>query len=55
LRQVLAGYADQRPAAASVAAVATVVLTSPVPEPVGGRIRRGPILRGLINEYETAA
>jgi len=28
---------------------------SPVPEPVGGRIRRGPILCGLINEYETAA
>jgi transposase InsO family protein len=29
--------------------------TSPVPEPVRGRIRRGPILGGLINEYETAA
>jgi putative transposase len=29
--------------------------TSPVPEPVYGRIRRRPILGGLINEYETAA
>jgi putative transposase len=29
--------------------------TSPVPEPVDGRIRRRPILGGLINEYETAA
>ena len=29
--------------------------TSPVPEPVHGRIRRRPILGGLINEYETAA
>jgi putative transposase len=29
--------------------------TSPVPEPVRGRIRRRPILGGLINEYETAA
>jgi putative transposase len=30
-------------------------LTSPVPEPVRGRIRRRPILGGLLNEYETAA
>jgi putative transposase len=27
----------------------------PVPEPTYGRIRRLPILGGLINEYETAA
>ena len=26
-----------------------------VPEPIRGRIRRGPILGGLINEYEPAA
>ena len=29
--------------------------TSPVPEPSHGRIRRRPILGGLLNEYETAA
>jgi putative transposase len=29
--------------------------TSPVPEPVDGRIRRRPILGGLLNEYGTAA
>jgi putative transposase len=29
--------------------------TSPVPEPVHGRIPRRPILGGLLNEYETAA
>ena len=29
--------------------------TSPAPEPVRGKIRQRPILRGLINEYETAA
>src|SRR3954465_3909242 len=29
--------------------------TSPVPEPIHGRIRRRPILGGLINEYEVAA
>jgi putative transposase len=29
--------------------------TSPVPSPVDGRIRRRPILGGLINEYEAAA
>jgi hypothetical protein len=29
--------------------------TSPVPEPVDSRIRRRPILGGLLNEYEAAA
>ena len=29
--------------------------TSPVPEPIHGRIRRRPILGELINEYEAAA
>jgi hypothetical protein len=29
--------------------------TPQVPEPVHGRIRRRPILGGLLNEYETAA
>jgi transposase InsO family protein len=29
--------------------------TSPVPEPVDGRIRRRPILGGLLNEHEAAA
>jgi putative transposase len=28
---------------------------SPVPEPVQGRIRRRPILGGLLNEYQAAA
>jgi hypothetical protein len=28
---------------------------APVPEPICGRIRRRPILGGLINEYEAAA
>jgi hypothetical protein len=28
---------------------------SPVPEPVYGRIRRRPVLGGLINDYEPAA
>ena len=28
---------------------------SPVPEPIHGRIRRRPILGGLLNEYEAAA
>jgi putative transposase len=28
---------------------------APVPEPIRGRIRRRPILDGLINEYEAAA
>jgi putative transposase len=29
--------------------------TSPIPEPVHGRVRRRPILGGLINGYEAAA
>ena len=28
---------------------------SPVPEPIQGRIRRRPVLGGLINQYEAAA
>jgi hypothetical protein len=28
---------------------------SPVPEPIHGRIRRRPVLGGLINQYESAA
>ena len=28
---------------------------SPVPEPIHGKIRRRPILGGLINQYEAAA
>ena len=28
---------------------------TPAPEPIRGKIRRRPILGGLINEYETAA
>jgi hypothetical protein len=28
---------------------------APVPEPIHGRIRRRPVLGGLINEYEPAA
>jgi hypothetical protein len=36
-------------------AVSTPRPTSPVPELVHGRIRRRPILDGLLNEYEAAA
>jgi hypothetical protein len=57
LRQVLAGYADHYNARRAHRALQ---LRPPrsislVPEPVDGRIRRRPILGGLLNEYETAA
>jgi putative transposase len=48
LRQVLAVYADHYNTARPRP-------TSPVPEPVYSRIRRPPILGGLLNEYEAAA
>ena len=57
LRRVLAAYAahynTQRPHRALQ--LRPPRPTSPVPEPVQGRIRRRPVLGGLINEYETAA
>ena len=57
LRQVLAVYAAhynaQRPHRAL--RLRPPRPTSPVPEPVHGRIWRRPILGGLLNEYETAA
>jgi putative transposase len=57
LRQVLAVYGDHyngwRPHRAL--RLRPPRQTSPVPEPVHGRIRRRPILGGLLNEYETAA
>ena len=57
LRQVLAVYADHynggRPHRAL--RLRPPRPTSPVPEPVHGRIRRRPILGGLLNEYESAA
>ena len=57
LRQVLAVYAahynTERPHRAL--RLRPPRPTSPLPEPVHGRIRRRPILGGLINEYETAA
>jgi transposase InsO family protein len=57
LRQVLAVYAAhynaQRPHRAL--RLRPPRPTSPVPEPIHSRIRRRPILGGLINEYETAA
>ena len=56
LRQVLAAYAAhcnaRRPHRALRLRPRT---TSPVHAPVHGRIRRRPILGGLINEYEAAA
>ena len=57
LRQVLAGYAAHYNTARPHRALQLRPPrpTSPVPEPVHGRIRRRPILGGLINEYETAA
>src|SRR4051812_33260283 len=57
LRQVLAGYVahynGRRPHRAL--RLRPPRPTSPVPEPVHGRIRRRPILGGLLNEYEAAA
>jgi putative transposase len=57
LRRVLAAYAahynTQRPHRALD--LRPPRPTSPVPEPVQGRVRRRPVLGGLINEYETAA
>jgi putative transposase len=57
LRQVLAGYAAHYNTARPHRALGMRPPrpTSSVPEPVHGRIRRRPILGGLINEYETAA
>ena len=57
LRRVLAVYAvhynDRRPHRAL--RLRPLRPISPVLEPVHGRIRRRPILGGLINEYEAAA
>ena len=57
LRRVLAVYADHYNARRPHRALRLRPPrpTSPVPEPVDGRIRRRPILGGLLNEYETAA
>ena len=57
LRQVLAVYAAHYNTARPHRALRLRPPrpTSPVPEPVHGRIRRRPILGGLLNEYETAA
>ena len=57
LRRVLAAYAahynTQRPHRAQQ--LRPPRPTSPVPEPVQGRVRRRPVLGGLLNEYESAA
>ena len=57
LRRVLAAYAahynQRRPHRALQ--LRPPRPTSPVPEPAHGKIRRRPILGGLLNEYETAA
>jgi transposase InsO family protein len=52
LRRVLAGYADHYNTARPHRALhlRPPRPTSPVPEPVQGRIRRRPILGGLVNE-----
>jgi hypothetical protein len=57
LRQVLAGYAAHNNVARPhrTLQMRAPRPTSPVPEPVHGRIRRRPILGGLLNEYESAA
>jgi hypothetical protein len=57
LRQVLAGYSAHYNTARPHRALQMRPPrpTSPVPDPVHGRMRRRPILGGLINEYEAAA
>jgi Integrase core domain len=57
LRQVLAVYAAHYNARRPHRALQLQPPrpTSPVPEPVHGRIQRRPILGGLSNEYEAAA
>jgi putative transposase len=57
LRRVLAAYADHYNTAQPHRALRLRPPrpTSPIPEPVHGRIRRRPILGGLLNEYEGAA
>ena len=57
LRQVLAAYAAHYNTARPHRALQLRPPrpTSPVPEPVHGRVRRRPILGGLLNEYEMAA
>jgi hypothetical protein len=56
LRQVLAGYVAHYNTARPHRALQLrpPCPTSPVPEPIYGRIRRRKILGGLINEYEAA-
>jgi putative transposase len=57
LRRVLAAYADHYNTARPHRALRLRPPrpTSPVPKPVRGRIRRRPILGGLVSEYEAAA
>jgi transposase InsO family protein len=57
LRRVLAGYAAHYNTARPHRALQMRPPrpTSPVPEPIHGRIRRRPILGGLLNQYEAAA
>jgi putative transposase len=57
LRRVLAEYADHYNTARPHRALRLLPPrpASPVPEPVHGRIRRRPVLGGLLNEYEAAA
>ena len=57
LHRVLAGYAAHYNTARPHRALQLRPPrpTSPVAEPVRGRIRRRPILGGLLNEYEIAA
>jgi hypothetical protein len=57
LHRVLAGYAAHYNTARPHRALQLRPPrpTPPVPEPVRGRIRRRPILGGLLNEYEMVA